>query len=193
MAAMSPSKASLDPSPAPHGPIPTLPNQPALAVRIAHPVLIAVLLMSSFRSLVTDPTATMCVTLPITSAIQVLYVVTCLPPAGTRLRLSKNPTPRKTKPWPNRTSRNQAAPSIILVRVLFILPTTFATASILTGYPSLADSDTGPCHVLPRRSGAASVPCPLWRALPRTYPAHFPPRRACLPPCPVSGSIHIRR
>lgn len=71
------------PTPKPSAPaISFLPSQPARIYSFVHPLLLLGLLALRFNSLVSDPVTELLNDLPLLALLQVGYVMTCLPPAG---------------------------------------------------------------------------------------------------------------
>lgn len=71
------------PTPKPSSPpVPFLPSQAARVYSFAHPFVLLGLLALRFDKLVTDPVAELLNDLPFLALLQVGYVMTCLPPAG---------------------------------------------------------------------------------------------------------------
>jgi len=66
----------------PSKPINILSNQPSLFFANLHPVILLSLLLVNFRTLVQDPINTLLALAPVVAAIQAIYCVVCLPPAG---------------------------------------------------------------------------------------------------------------
>lgn len=78
-----PSASAQAPSPKPPAPpVSILPSQTARIYSFAHPLLLLVLLAARFRGLVADPVGELLGDLPALAALQVVYAVLCLPPAG---------------------------------------------------------------------------------------------------------------
>ncbi|KNG83445.1 putative GPI-anchor biosynthesis protein (Pig-F), partial [Aspergillus nomiae NRRL 13137] len=63
-------------------PIHVLPNNISKTYALIHPVLLLALLALRFNALVTDPVAELLSNLPFLALLQVTFVMTCLPPAG---------------------------------------------------------------------------------------------------------------
>jgi phosphatidylinositol glycan class F len=84
---------------APKAAVPAIPlvNSPlALPASIAHSVLLAGLFYWRFDALVADPVTTLQTGLPVVAAIQAVYLMLSLPPAGSSLS-SKKPRPGEKK------------------------------------------------------------------------------------------------
>lgn len=75
--------AGTAPAPAPKAPpVHLLSTKPARLYSLAHPVLLVLLLATRFHSLVADPVAELAGDLPYLALLQVVFVVVCLPAAG---------------------------------------------------------------------------------------------------------------
>jgi len=66
----------------PNKPIDLLQTQPSLLYANLHPILLLSLLLVNFKNLVNNPVSTLLALAPIVTAIQAVYCVICLPPAG---------------------------------------------------------------------------------------------------------------
>ncbi|GAB1198032.1 Glycosylphosphatidylinositol (GPI) anchor assembly protein [Aspergillus pseudonomiae] len=78
----SPSLAQGPAAPKSAPPIHVLPNNISKTYALIHPVLLLALLALRFNALVTDPVAELLSNLPFLALLQVTFVMTCLPPAG---------------------------------------------------------------------------------------------------------------
>ncbi|KAE8423403.1 GPI biosynthesis protein Pig-F, partial [Aspergillus pseudocaelatus] len=81
----TPPSPSLAQGPAPPKsapPIHVLPNNISKTYALIHPVLLLALVALRFDALVTDPVAELLSNLPFLALLQVTFVMTCLPPAG---------------------------------------------------------------------------------------------------------------
>ncbi|KAJ5654717.1 Glycosylphosphatidylinositol anchor biosynthesis protein 11 [Penicillium lividum] len=78
--ASAPSQPPVEKPSAP--PVNTLPSKVAHAYSYAHPTLILALCAARFQALVADPIKELLTDLPWLALLQLLYVILCLPPAG---------------------------------------------------------------------------------------------------------------
>lgn len=78
----SPSLAQGPATPKSAPPIHILPNNISKTYALIHPVLLLALVALRFNALVTDPVAELLSNLPFLALLQVTFVMTCLPPAG---------------------------------------------------------------------------------------------------------------
>lgn len=82
----------------------------AQAIRHLQPVLLLATFLLRFNALVANPVSTMQTSLPVVAAIQVAYVVACLPPAGSQVGTVKKRRPGEKK-------RAENGPNAIAVRL----------------------------------------------------------------------------
>lgn len=78
-------------------PVNILPSQLAQTYSYAHPVLLLALGASRFNALVENPVQELLKDLPWLALLQLLYVLLCLPPAGTTVSVSDGPSGNDTK------------------------------------------------------------------------------------------------
>ncbi|KAI0472603.1 glycosylphosphatidylinositol anchor biosynthesis protein [Xylariaceae sp. FL0804] len=102
------------PPPPPTAPIRTATSPQALAARYAHPALLLCLFAARFRALVADPVAAMWSALPALLALQVAYLVVCLPAVGSHAARPQ----RKPRPGEKRKPGSEAAGPNIPVTTL---------------------------------------------------------------------------
>lgn len=74
--------ATKPPQPAEAPPVSILPTPAAQTYAHVHPAVLLAWFALRFRSLVADPVATLASDVPVTAGLQVAYLVTCLPQAG---------------------------------------------------------------------------------------------------------------
>ena len=89
--------ATSKPPPPSAAPTEALNNDTARLYTHVHPILVLSLYAYGFRSLVADPVSTLLNTLAPLAALQIIFVVVCLPPTG------GTPTIRKQKPGEKKT------------------------------------------------------------------------------------------
>ncbi|KAK2744816.1 Glycosylphosphatidylinositol (GPI) anchor assembly protein [Myotisia sp. PD_48] len=82
VAASATSKSNLSPSPR-LPPIQVLSSTPAKTYAHLHPLIVLSTYALRFRALVSDPVTGLITTLPVLVVLQILYVIVCLPTAGT--------------------------------------------------------------------------------------------------------------
>ncbi|KAJ5278704.1 hypothetical protein N7478_004076 [Penicillium angulare] len=145
----STSQAPVEKASAP--PVNTLPSQLAQTYSYAHPVLLLALGASRFNALVENPVQELLKDLPWLALLQLVYVLLCLPPAGTTVPVSDGPSghdtksPRSRKPGYRRknSGKNDWAgiwaklmPAFLSMSLSFLLATpVIAVLLVLFGAP----------------------------------------------------------
>ncbi|KAK2867972.1 hypothetical protein FQN49_003290 [Arthroderma sp. PD_2] len=125
-----------------HPPIRILSNPTARAYSHLHPVLIASIFGLRFDALVSDPVTTLSTLLPVFAVLQIIYVIICLPTAGTAIGSSnkarssgKIGTGLKRKDAEN-TIGPKVVPAILSLSLPLILGTpALAVLLVLFGAP----------------------------------------------------------
>ncbi|KAI2473197.1 GPI biosynthesis protein family Pig-F-domain-containing protein [Annulohypoxylon bovei var. microspora] len=117
----------------------TIASPLAQVVRHAYPVLLISLFLIRFDSLVADPVAAMSNSLPIVMAMQVMYAVTCLPPAGSQAtKPAKKLRPgEKKKPGSDSIGPNIAVTTLVALILSGIATLALYGIFILFGAPFL--------------------------------------------------------
>lgn len=90
-----------------------LDNPAALAVSIAHPLVLGALFVWRFGSLVTDPVEELQLALPVVAFVQVVFAAVCLPPAGSQ----GGRAVKKARPGEKKRS-DAAGPNPIVVNII---------------------------------------------------------------------------
>jgi len=93
---MSPSDSKRDVAAAPPEPVNILQNRPSIFYANLHPVLLLSTVLVNFNALVNDPVKTLVALAPVTTALQAIYCVVCLPSNG------QSPPPPAHKPGQKR-------------------------------------------------------------------------------------------
>lgn len=148
--------------PATKAAVPAIPlvNSPAaLPASVAHQLLLAGLFYWRFDALVADPVSTLQTGLPVVAAIQAVYLILSLPPAGSS-GSSKKPRPGEKRKSDGREAK--AIPvSICVVRESHKTNVNGIDCRYFIAPSSNPDT------------GSSSPPCPLWRAIPYTRSSHI--------------------
>ncbi|EIT80473.1 hypothetical protein AO1008_07180 [Aspergillus oryzae 100-8] len=108
----SPSLAQGPAAPKSAPPIHILPNNISKTYALIHPVLLLALLALRFNALVADPVAELLSKLPFLALLQVAFVMTCLPPAGS----AKDDDDKSTSANSSSSSSNAGSTSGVILK-----------------------------------------------------------------------------
>lgn len=108
----SPSLAQGPAAPKSAPPIHILPNNISKTYALIHPVLLLALLALRFNALVADPVAELLSKLPFLAMLQVAFVMTCLPPAGS----AKDDDDKSTSANSSSSSSNAGSTSGVILK-----------------------------------------------------------------------------
>ncbi|KGQ07396.1 Glycosylphosphatidylinositol anchor biosynthesis protein 11 [Beauveria bassiana D1-5] len=150
-------------------PVPVYDSPLAKGVSVGRVAVLLGLLAWQMDNLVADPVSTLWRALPVVAAVQAVYAVLCIPPAGSPGKAGKKPRPGEKA----RKNDGVAKP----------IPTFMLTVN----HPPLAERHHRPPPLDADGSGSVRALCALRRAVPLTHSAHGAVRGALCAAGRVSG------